>query len=280
MPESLKVEHEVEHEVDPEQHAAEVGVMPHQDALVQWQNWKRKPGPESMAKVLNSVRPIINKSVSKFPKYNSAILGGEAKRLAIGAIKTFDPDRGASLPTHIYGHLKSLGRFASDVGPAVRKSRLERDRTSEYLGAVRDLTEINNREPSDDELRDRLLVDRKTLSKMRLAASGEVAESQLDYLPSQEEEDPRVGMWTNYVYHDLDSTGKLIMDYKLGRNGRPMLGTEAAAAKLGMNPDYLNRRAGEISKRILDGVNASQASRVNPKLDRELGLGETALGEE
>ena len=94
MPESLKVEHEVEHEVDPEQHAAEVGVMPHQDALGQWQNWKRKPGPESMAKVLNSVRPIINKSVSKFPKYNSAILGGEAKRLAIVAIKTFDPDRG------------------------------------------------------------------------------------------------------------------------------------------------------------------------------------------
>lgn len=258
-------------EIDPEQHEAEVGAMPHGDAIESWKRWKSKPTPESMAAALKTVKPILDKSVSRFPKYNPAIMGGEAKRLAISAIKTYDPSKGTALSTHVYSHLKSLNRYAADLGTAVRKTRLERDRTADYLGAVRDLTEINNREPSDDELRDHLMVDRKTLHKMRVAATGEVAEGQLESLPGQEE-DPRLGLWTNYVYHDLDPVGKLIMDYKLGRNGRKQLGTEETAAKLGMHPDYVNRRAGDIARKILTGADSTHLDTIDPEAEREKAL--------
>jgi hypothetical protein len=241
-------------ELDPLEHEAEVGSMPQEAALNAWSHWKDNPGPERMAAALRSVRPIIDKSVSRFSRYNAAIMGGEAKRLAIAAIKTYDPSQGTKLSTHVYNHLRPMGRHAADLGAAARKSRLDRERTAEYLSAVRDLTETNNREPSDDELRDHLKVDRKTLSKMRQASGGEAAEGQMEYLPG-EDEDPRLALWTDYVYHDLDPTGKLIMDHKLGRNGRPVLNTEATADRLGLHPDYVNRRAGQIAERILSGAN-------------------------
>lgn len=239
---------------DLDAHEAEVGLMPQEDAMKSWQSWKAKPSPQSMGAVLRSVRPIIDRSVSKFSKYNSAIMGGEAKRLAISAVKSYDPSAGTKFSTHLFNHLKPLGRFAADVGPAVRKSRLDRDRTAEYMRAVNDLTELNNQEPSDDELRDHLKVDRKTLTKMRLASTGEVAEGQLEYLPDQDE-DPRMALWTDFVYHDLNPKQRLLMDYKMGRNGRPMLSTEQTAAKLGLHPDYVNREANRIATRILEGAN-------------------------
>jgi hypothetical protein len=211
-----------------------------------------------MAGVLRSVRPIVDKAVSRFPKYNAAVLGGEARRLTIAAVKSFDPAQGTKLPSHIYNHLKPMGRFASTLGSVSNKSRLDRERTAEYLKGIRDLTEINNREPLDEELRDYLRVDQKTLSKMRQASTAEVAEGQMEFLPDQQDEDPRMALWTEYVYRDLDPRGKLIMDYKLGRNGKPMLGTEELALKLNLNPDYVNRKAGEIAKRILDGAGSSQ----------------------
>lgn len=246
-------------EIDLEAHEAEIGDMPHDDAVTAWSNWHAKPSPEKMAVALRSVRPIVDKSVSRFPRYNASILGGEAKRLAIAAIKTYDPAQGTKLSTHVYNHLRPLGRFAADVGTAAPKSRLDKTRTAEYLGAVRDLTELNNREPSDDDLRDYLGVDSKMLFKMRQSSVAETAESQLEYLPSQSE-DPRMQLWTDYVYHDLDPMGKLIMDHKLGRNGRAQLSTEEVAAKLKLNPDYVNRRAGVIAKKILDGVSGSSST--------------------
>lgn len=247
-------------DMDVDDTGPEIEAMPHEDAVQAWERWKSKPNPANMAGVLKTVKPIIDRSVAKFPRYNKTVLGGEAKRLAISAVKSYDPAQGTKLSSHIYNHVKPLGRFSADLGSAVRKTRLERDRTAQYMGALRDLTETNNREPSDDELRDHMGVDGKTLFKMRLAARGEVSEGQLEYLPSEEEEeDPRMALWLDYTYRDLDPKGKLIVDYKLGRNGREKLTTEQAAEKLGLHPDYVNRKAGEIAKRILDGANSQSA---------------------
>ena len=241
-------------EYDTQQHELEISKIPQDRSVELWQRWKESPSPQSMAMVVNSVRPVIDKSVSRFPNYNPAVLGGEAKRLTISAIKTYDPERGTSLNTHVYSHLKAMNRHTQGLTSSVGKSRLETQRTAKYLGAVKDLSEMNNREPSDSEVQDFLGVNNKEIKKMRLASRGEFSEGQVEFLPGQRE-DPRVSMWTDYIYNDQDATGKLIMDYKMGRNGRQQMTTEQTAKILGLNPDYVNRKAGTIANKILSGVN-------------------------
>src|ERR1035437_10991777 len=65
-------------------------------------NCRKSPNPNSMASVLNTVKPVISGALKKYPGVNSGVLSGEAKRLAIAAIKTYDPSHGATLQTHVY----------------------------------------------------------------------------------------------------------------------------------------------------------------------------------
>ena len=267
-------------EYDTQQHELEISKIPQERPLELWQRWRESPSPQSMAMVVNSVRPVIDKSVSRFPNYNPAVLGGEAKRLAISAIKTYDPQMGTSLNTHVYSHLKAMNRHTQGLTSSVGKSRLETQRAAKYLGAVKDLSEINNREPSDSEIQDFLGVNKKEINKMRLASRGEFSEGQVEFLPEQRE-DPKVSMWTDYVYNDQDATGKLIMDYKMGRNGRKQMTTEETAKVLGLNPDYVNRKAGKIANKILSGVNyKGKADDTNYNEDSENSFSELDSEEE
>lgn len=240
---------------------SEVANMPSEDSLQSWQRWKQSPSPAAMAKTLNTVRPVIDRAVSRFPKANPTVLGGEAKRLAISAIKTYDPSMGTSLKSHVFSHLRSLGRNSSNMGKVLNMTRTDRDYRAKYLAAINDLTETHGNEPSDAQLMDHLGVDAKVLTKMRRVSMGEFAEGQAEMLPSvaqQDEEDPRISMWVDYVYNDLPEVDKKIMDLKIGRNGKTPLSAVEVAAKLRLSPDYVNVRAGAIAKKILDGINSTQ----------------------
>ena len=54
-------------EYDTQQHELEISKIPQDRSVELWQRWKESPSPQSMAMVVNSVRPVIDKSVSRFP---------------------------------------------------------------------------------------------------------------------------------------------------------------------------------------------------------------------
>lgn len=223
----------------------------------EWEGWKKNPNPQTMAGVLRAVRPTIDSTIKRYPGINPAIIGGEAKRLAIQAVKTYDPTQGASLPTHIFNHLRPLQRYSQTVTKAVNVPRNAREGYARYMGVKKDFFEENNREASDAELQDLLGINRKGLSKLHQLGHYEFAEGQLESMPDQpDEDDPVLDLWADYVYHDLNDRDKLIMDYRLGRNGQKVLSTQEIAAKLKIHPTYVNRRAEEIADRILKGVNS------------------------
>ena len=251
---------------DEPEHAAGVAAMPQADALKAWSRWKESPSPQRMADTLHAVDPVIQRSVSRFPRYHPAILSGEAKRLAIGAIKTYDPALGTALATHLYHHLKPLGRNLANLSRAIPLSRLERERAAKFLGGQNDLREDLGREPSDAELQDHLKVDAGNLTKMRLAARGEVAEGQADHLGASDEhheDTSRLSLWSDYVYHDATPTEQSIMDLSLGRNGHPQHDGLQIAAKLGFTPQYVNRKREELAKRIIAGMQAHEAAEAD-----------------
>ena len=242
-----------------------------------WQHWKAHPTPQALADTLHAVRPALDRAVARYPGQNKTIVGAEAKRLAIGAIKTYDPAQGTSLSTHLFNHLRPLGRQLDNLGRGVSQSRLDRQRAAGFLAAQNDLRETHGREPSDGELQDHLGVSARELTKHRLAARGEVAEGQADHLGAatdDQEDEGRLGMWTDFVYHDLPGRDQKIVDMSMGRNGHKVCDTNEIAAHLGLSVQYVNRQRKEVAHRILEGVNSMD----QPEGDDE--AGETSDHEE
>jgi len=234
-------------------------LAPHR-GLREWEQWKKNPTPASLSVVLKAVQPTMDSAISRFPSFNSAVLHGEAKRLAIQAVKTYDPAEGTALGTHLFNHMRPLARKTQEMSRAIAIPRDAREELAKLARIKSNFMEENNREPHDAELCNLMGIPPKKLGKLHRMMHYEFAEGGLEDDPEVPAEDHNLGLWADYVYHDLNDRDKLIMDHRVGRNGRPILSTEEVAAKLGIHPTYVNRKAQEIAQKILDGANATQRS--------------------
>lgn len=241
---------------NPETEEQELELPP--SATDAWKQWNAAPNPRTMSIALKTVQPVIDRAVARFPKFNKAVLQGEAKRLAIQAVKTFNPSESASLSTHVFNHLRPLARFTQSASRAVTVP----EKAGLMLGALKraekDFYEQYNREPTDAELQDLTGMPAKQMANVRRFDRFELAEGAMEAPLDMPEEDPKIGMWADYVYQDLGSLDQSIMDHRTGRHGKQILGTDELAAKLKVHPTYINRRAAQIAQRILDGVNQSR----------------------
>lgn len=222
-----------------------------------WETWSRTPNPHTLSGVLKSVGPVIQTAVSRYPGINKNLMMGESKRLAIQAIKTYDPARGTSLSTHVFGHLKPLGRFAEKETKVVSVPRDFKTEVASFIKARQGFMEEEGREPSDAEMQDMLGIGKKKLQKLNVGAFYEMPEGQTesDIDIGQQDDSPSLNLWVDYVYHDLPARDKMIMDYRLGKNGRPVKEPNEIAAIMKIDPSYVRKRTTAISKQILEGLN-------------------------
>lgn len=221
-----------------------------------WEMWRKSPSPASMSAVIRSVEPVIKSSVRRYPGVSENLLRGEAKRLTVQAVKTFDPAQGTTLSTHVFNHLRPLARFSEKATKAISVPRDLKADVGKFVRARKDFEEENGREPSDGEIQDILGINSKRLGKLNAGSFFEMPEGQMegamDVIP---EESARLNLHVDYVYHDLAPRDKLIMDYRMGRNGRPVKEANEIAQILKMDPSHVRKRANMISSRILEGLN-------------------------
>ncbi len=145
---------------------------------------------------------------------------------------------------------------------AVGVPRDAREEYGKLARAEKDFYEEHNRHPTEFDLQDQLGMTRDRMTKLRQLGKYEFAEGALESAPDVQAEDPKLNLWAEYVYHGLNDRDRLIMDHRMGRNGREILDTNALATKLGIDPTYVNRRAGDIAQKILDGLNSSRGGKA------------------
>lgn len=225
-----------------------------------WNQWKQKPSPVTMSAALKTVTPAIDTAISRFPKVNPIVARAEARRLAIGAIKSFDPTQGASLSSHVFNHLRGLQRFQQEkVRDVVSIPRSGREQYGRLAAAEKAFLEERGRYPSENELQDLTGFAPKKMHGLRKMSKYDFAEGALESSPDvSQDADSTLGLWADFVYHDLAARDQVIMDYKMGRNGREKLDTEEIAKRTGFHPTYINRRAAEIAQKILDGASKTR----------------------
>ena len=219
--------------------------------------WKRNPTPSNAGALLKTVQPEIERGISAHVGQSNPILKSRARRMALTAIKSYDPSR-ARLGTHIVNQLQGLKRVSrqqTQILPIPERVSIDRnnvERTKAELG------DELGREPNLDELADKTGLSVRRLSYIQKFRYP-IAEGTIDHRMSQEEgagfmpavQQKDSDSWTQFVYSDLDNTNKKIMEWTLGMHDQPVLSNLAIAKKLQITPGAVSQRKAIIQK-VLD----------------------------
>lgn len=217
--------------------------------------WVKQPTPENMSRVVSSLDPVINKAVTTYATGNvSPVVRGRARVLAMKAVRSFNPSRGAVLNTHIMGQLRPLARYARQAASSVKLSERKLLAFNDLHRIEEDFYDRNGRDPSDVELSDLSGLSNMRISKLRnymspIVSSHGAQDSTLG-APITSRTDPNE-VWLDYVYYDLDNVSRKILDWKLGRNGNPRLRNEEIAIKLKMTPSAISQRLSNIEQKLI-----------------------------
>lgn len=223
-------------------------------AVSSWERWKSSPSPQTLSAVVREVTPIISNAASRYPGINPHLMNSEGKRLAIQAIQSYDPSAQASLGTHVFNHLRPLGRFAQKTARAVSVPRDRSEAVGRLLKFEQEFAEEFQREPLDHEIQDQLGVSADRLGKLRRGVFFEFPEGGVEDSIEVDPGESRLARWSHLVYHDLPPRDRLIMDYRMGNGGRAQLSPEEIATKMKLDVSYVRKRAAAISQKILEGV--------------------------
>src|SRR5258708_24044754 len=159
--------------------------------------WKKDPKPENMANLLNAASPVLDSALKSYAQSNPS-LRGYAKKMAIGAFKTFDPKKDVKLKTHLMTQLQPLQRIARknfNVTNTPEKFSLDSYRLNQ---ASDEFKSKYSREPSDQELADLTNLSALRITRLRKNVRMERSESGLTEVNEEGEEEMRhPGIETN-----------------------------------------------------------------------------------
>jgi len=223
-------------------------------------NWLKNRTPEYNTQILDAIQPIIDTAIQSYvgPNVNQTIRT-QAKLMALRALETYDPTKG-NVRNHLLSQLQSLRRYAAkqqNIIEIPEQVGLDFQALQEASNELRDQL---GRDPTDDELADHTGMSKRRIKKIRSfnqpvsegsthnetdenSNSGDTASN----IPGQ---DPGAEAWLDFVYDDLSSTDKIIMDMMLGRNGRKKASVKEIAEALNISPSAVSQRAAKIQEML------------------------------
>ena len=226
----------------------------------EFKDWQKQPNEQSLGKLLEAANPVLKSAVQSYGGNNQALMG-RAKLLAIDAFKTYNPDKGAKLRTHLMTQLQPLMRISREQNQTVHVPERVSADLFKLNQAHQELADSLKRTPSDSELADHTSMSLKRIRHIRGFGRPELAESSLTnpegemMLPGVQQPDPHK-MWMEYVHHDLTPLDQQIMEWKTGYGGKPVLPNQEIAKKLNLSPGAISQRAAKIAEKLseLQGI--------------------------
>lgn len=227
-----------------------------------FRSWKGNPTPERASDFLRTIDPIVEQGLSVYGGRNAnPMMRSRARRIALDAAGKYDPTR-ASLKTHLMTHFQGLRRYGArqaQVLSVPEAVALDQQHLMEAEAQVRD---VHGRDPSDAELADHTGLSRKRIRYIReyrqplaegqIAAAGSSEEGDGGWEPAVAGPDP-VHARARLIYDDLNPVDQVILEYRLGLNGSPVLQPSEVARRLRLSPGAVSQRTARL-QRLLDQV--------------------------
>jgi DNA-directed RNA polymerase specialized sigma subunit len=222
-----------------------------------WKAYSANPTPQNLKPLMTAMQPLMHSEVNRWKAAApQPALHRQAQSLTLHAIKTYDPTKGAALGTHVMNRLKKLSRTAYQHQDLVRLPENKKLRSQALYNAQSELQGELGRDPTNDELADRLAWSPKRVSDVQRSMVGEYVESQdiggemFSDVYGRDAADPVL----DYVYYDLDPTDKQIFEHLTGYSGKPIMTMQQVGQKLGLTDSQVRTRKKRIEKKIREAA--------------------------
>lgn len=219
-----------------------------------WSSYMDDKTDIALDTLLKAYEPEMNMRIARFSaaKVPRSAMKDFARKKAIRAFDTFDPNRGAKLSTWVTHNIRNIAEDINKYKSTI-KIRGKRDR---LIGDLKDtramFMDVHDREPTLEELATEMGEPTRIVAKA-------MAELNPGYSPITMESDPfHTGTMTpelqqamRIVRIGLNDQERLIWDYKLGINGQRRVPKQSEIAKLvGVSDGTVTRTIQRITREL------------------------------
>jgi DNA-directed RNA polymerase specialized sigma subunit len=218
-----------------------------------WKKWKYNRDPLALEDLLRSLRPIVKRGASPFLRSGlpQSVLEAEVKRIIIEALDAYDPSAygDVQLSTFIISRIKKVNRLVYQHQNIGRISEQRITQVGTFNNVKSFLTDKHEREPTASELADELSWSIPEVERME-------RETRKDLISSVQQFEPGVIISDRdqeileLIYYELTQEEKLVYEYLLGKNGKPMLKPTQIAQRAGLSPAKVSRLRSSIMEKF------------------------------
>ena len=227
----------------------------------EYNTWLINPTPQNMSILLETLGPALTSEIHRYPG-SKALLRGQAKLLAIKAIKSYSPDKGTALKSWVTSQLQPLYRYSHKLRP-INISEANAHKAAEIYNVTNKLTQEFGRTPTDGELADYIGIPAKKINFIRTQVKPVMIESNIvsDTEDATEFAPPvntvsTLGLAKDVVHSTLDPRQRMVFEHKTGHKGKPILTNIEIAKRLGVTPSMVTQMSNDISNKLVE-VNAN-----------------------
>lgn len=219
-----------------------------QQDLDLWKEWHKTNDPKPLNQLMDRLNPLIQREVQKWGgTVPVPALESKARVLALDALKTYNPNRGAAVGTHVASRIRKISRH---VYPYQNVARLPENKQLLYNTfqiASNKLLDDLGREPNVDELADELSwSQRKVTDFQRTFGRRELVESEGGFM---EGHDDKSGL-VDFYYHGLMPKDKTLFEDITGYSGRTAMSNSAIIKKHKMTQGQLSYKKQQFVKQL------------------------------
>jgi len=227
-----------------------------QKDLELWHEWKRTNQAATLQKLLDRLQPLIYREVTKWGStVPPAALESKGRMITVQALKSYNPNMGAAIGTHITARLRKLSRH---VYPHQNIARLPENKQLMFNTvsvAHNNLQDSLGREPTVVELADELKWNsKKVVDFQRSFGRRELVESEGAYIDTDESD----STLTDFFYHGLNHDDKSLFEDITGYGGTTPKSNTQLRRKYSITQGQLSYK----KRKFTDSLKAIQGGRV------------------
>lgn len=230
-----------------------------------WEAWRKKPTKRNLSPLLGQFEGDIGSRVSRWksPNVSKAAFEADLRKNAIQAFQSYDPNRGASLRTHVGIRLKRSQRFNSKFQNIAYIPEDKAALISPIQQAVGILFQEHEKEPTTRQIASYLkanpsMLPKKSRGKVTSSLVKQVQDAQIRDIPEAGFESdptpkvlPKERQILAYLRPSLKPDEQTVFDYMYGKRGKPHItSTGQIATKIGKSPSQVSRLKRRIEKKF------------------------------
>jgi DNA-directed RNA polymerase specialized sigma subunit len=209
-----------------------------------YQQWAKTKSKSDMGKLVQHLSPLIYKEVSRASgSLPTSALNAEAKVWTAKAIQTYEPDRGVALATHVMNYLPKVRRMNYKYQNAVRLPENMQLQFHEYNKHLTQLTDELNRDPTEEEMAQRLGWSKGTVVRFKNSLYADLTEDG-DGKDSEMSSFTDKSILMNHLLAQLTPQESFLF------HNKDKMTAVQLAAQLGVNTNRLNY----LQKKLLEKV--------------------------